>query len=292
MRGLRTPRVSERVQAKASLLDRRLDNDIGGPGATRGFRGSRWASALVTGCGGLMVAAMGGGSFIGDLQGDPIGIALVVVLLIVCLGVHEAAHAWVALKCGDSTARDMGRLTLNPLVHIDLFMTIILPTILIFTVGFPFGGAKPVPVDFHRLRRPWRDMSFVAFAGPLSNFLLAILFAVVWKLLIKYGIYNDASPLGERASDRLPRVIETTVLLNVILAVFNMVPIPPLDGSRIMAYLLPSSLRGGYLTLERFGLMIIFALIFLVPGFQTLLSRWMMVVIGIVNDIASLGGTW
>lgn len=244
-------------------------------------------------CAGTLAMALAPQQFVGRLQGDSIGIALVVVLLIVCLGVHEAAHAWMALKCGDSTARDLGRLTLNPIAHIDLFMTIILPTILLITIGFPFGGAKPVPVDFHRLRNPWRDMSLVAFAGPFSNFLLAILFTVLWKLLVTYGFYNDAadSPYARRA-DRLPTVIEATIYLNAVLAVFNMVPIPPLDGSRIMAWILPASLRPGYVALERFGLMIIVLLIWGVPGFQSYLHRWIAYVVVAVREISSLGGMW
>lgn len=233
------------------------------------------------------------GSLFGDLQGDWIGIALIIVLLIVCLGIHEAAHAWVAWKCGDTTARDLGRLTLNPIAHVDLFMTIILPAILISTRGFIFGGAKPVPVDFHRLRNPWRDMSLVAFAGPLSNFLLAILFAVARHFLIRTGFYNDAAATEfARQSDRLPSIMQAAVGFNVILAVFNMVPIPPLDGSRIMAYALPASLRPSYISLERFGLMIVMVLIFFVPGFQMLLGRWMYAVTQAVEWIATLGGAW
>lgn len=268
-------------------MDERLDNGPRPPG-------SRAAAVLPPLACGATLAALAPAPFLQNLSGDPLGIALVIVLLIVCLGVHEAAHAWVAWKCGDSTARDLGRLTLNPIAHVDLFMTIILPAILIYTTGFVFGGAKPVPVDFHRLRNPWRDMSLVAFAGPFSNFLLAILFAVVWKFLVQTGFYIDASPLeiDRLRADRLPQIIRTAVLFNVILAVFNMVPIPPLDGSRIMAWLLPSSLRPAYLQIERFGLMVIVLLIFFVPGFKVLLLRWMDGVMFVVEEIASLGGLW
>ena len=105
---------------------------------------------------------------------------LTMVLLVISLGIHEAAHAWVAWKCGDSTAKDLGRITLNPLVHIDPVRTILLPVLLYYSTGHAFGGAKPVPVNFHRLRHPWRDMSLVAFAGPASNFLQAIFFLTAW----------------------------------------------------------------------------------------------------------------
>lgn len=271
--------------------------DTGTPRDGRPERGGRLRTALSSlptlVLGGAFVAAAGPLPIVQGLGGDPLSIGLVIVLLIVCLGTHEAAHAWVALKCGDSTARDMGRLTLNPIAHIDLFMTIILPGMLLYMGMPPFGGAKPVPVDFHRLRNPWRDMSLVAFAGPFSNFLLAILFAVLWKFLVQTGWYNDAAgTVAGRKLDRLPVIIDTTVYFNVLLAIFNMVPVPPLDGSRIMAWLLPASLRPSYLQLERFGLMIVVLLIYFVPAFHTLLGRWMMVLMGIVKSIASLGGLW
>ena len=123
----------------------------------------------------------------------PIGIAFVITFLVISLGFHEAAHAWVALRCGDPTARDLGRITLNPIVHIDPFMTIILPVMLyVMSSGqFIFGGAKPVPVSYHRLRKPLRDMMFVALAGPITNFLLAIVFVLAWKAAV-YSGYRDS----------------------------------------------------------------------------------------------------
>jgi len=131
-----------------------------------------------------------------------------------------------------------------------------------------FGGAKPVPVNFHRLRHPWRDMSLVAIAGPASNLVLAVLFLVAYKFFITTGFYNGpAQSVDERASDLLPRVLGGAAATNVILAVFNMVPIPPLDGSRVMAWLLPESLRPSYVALERFGMLIVFGLLY-VPIFS------------------------
>jgi Zn-dependent protease len=207
---------------------------------------------------------------LGDV--DPVVLVLVVVLLIVSLGIHEAAHAWVALRCGDTTARDMGRLTVNPIAHIDPFMTIVLPIVTYMAIKIPFGGAKPVPVDFHRLRHPWRDMSLVALAGPASNLLLAVLFAFLWHVAVRTGFYVDAAPTwAGRRADRLPVVLEITVFLNLLLAVFNMIPLPPLDGSRVMAWLLPPALRPSYVALERFGLILVLALVVWVPG----VSRWM-----------------
>lgn len=180
---------------------------------------------------------------------SPLEIALAIGFLILSLGIHEAAHAWVAYMRGDSTAKDLGRLTLNPVVHIDPFMTILLPAILVMAGGPVFGGAKPVPVDYYRLKSPLRDMMLVAIAGPLTNFLLAILFSVVWKtLVIVVGMHPEALA---------PRVMEQAMVFNVILAIFNMIPVPPLDGSRVLAWLLPSGIRESYVSLERFGLLIV-----------------------------------
>jgi hypothetical protein len=122
---------------------------------------------------------------------------LVIALLVISLSVHEAAHGWVALQCGDTTARDLGRITLNPLPHLDLFMTIVLPTLCILSKAPVFGGARPVPVNFYNLRRPWRDMALVALAGPLSNFLLAVFFYLCVKLLV--DDFRSGAPGGRPA---------------------------------------------------------------------------------------------
>jgi Zn-dependent protease len=175
--------------------------------------------------------------------------------LIISLGIHEAAHAFVAWRCGDSTAKDLGRMTLDPIPHIDPFMTILLPAILFFTTGFMFGGAKPVPVNYHRLRNPLRDMMLVALAGPISNFLLAVLFLLISKLLVH--------TFGLGSNEIAVTVMYEAMRWNLLLAAFNMIPVPPLDGSRVMTFLLPQGLREGYASLERFGMLIIFGLFFL-----------------------------
>jgi Zn-dependent protease len=200
---------------------------------------------------------------------DPVEIVMFLVLLIISLSIHEVAHAWVALKCGDTTARDLGRITLNPLPHIDLFMTILLPAMLYLGGSrIMFGGAKPVPVNFHRLRHPWRDMSLVALAGPASNILLALFFIFAWKFFMRTGLYNGASPILQRDQDFLPTVLAGAAIANVGLAVFNLVPIPPLDGSRVMAWILPEGLRAGYVGLEWFGMLVVFGLLYLSPAFN------------------------
>ena len=222
-----------------------------------------------------------------------VSVALTVVLIVICLGIHEAAHAWVAWKCGDSTGKDLGRITLNPIPHIDPFMTIILPGIMLATTGFAFGGAKPVPVNFHRLRHPWRDMSLVALAGPLSNLVLALFFLIAWKFFITTGFYNDAAlTRSMRQEDLLPQVLESAVTFNLLLTVFNLVPIPPLDGSRVMAWLLPPSLREPYTSMESWGLLLVFALTFLSPGFSNfLLSAMHSLLLGL-EKLVSIGGLW
>ncbi len=210
-----------------------------------------------------------------------IQIALAIAFLILSLGVHEAAHAYVADRCGDGTAREEGRLTLNPMAHIDPFMTIALPLILFMTSGFIFGGARPVPVNPMRLRYPLRDMSFVALAGPISNLILALLFSVALKAMIYWG--------GMPTSALAPRVMEMALTFNIILAVFNMIPVPPLDGSRVMAYLLPSHMREPYVSLERFGLLIVVLLV-MTGSLGMILGATLGPMIDVVDMLT--GGRW
>ncbi len=203
-----------------------------------------------------------------SLEWTRLGLSL--ALLIVSLGLHEAAHAWAALRCGDPTGRDLGRISLNPIVHVDPMMTVVLPAVLYLTSGgrMIFGGAKPVPVNFHALRHPYRDMALVAFAGPFTNFLLVIVFALLHRVLVdRLGVW-PRSALGSQ-------VLDGAVDFNLLLAVFNLVPIPPLDGSRIMTWLLPQGLREPYQGLERIGLFLVVALVLFVPSFQIALLHAM-----------------
>ena len=186
---------------------------------------------------------------------NPLLMGLALGFLVLSLGIHEAAHAWVAYRCGDSTAKNMGRMTLNPIVHIDPFMTILLPAILFYTTGFIFGGAKPVPVNPFNLRHPLRDMMFVAAAGPATNVAIAVVLILVWKGLIHLG--------GWQPDVMLTHVVLWGAMLNVLLAVFNMVPIPGLDGSRVVAFFLPSGVREPYMAADRYMLFILIPLIVL-----------------------------
>lgn len=177
---------------------------------------------------------------------------------------HEAAHAYVAWICGDPTARLLGRVTLNPLPHIDRFGTIVLPILcLVSSLGLVFGYAKPVPVDFNRLRNPRRDMMLVAIAGPAANVLLLVISAILLHLAVLMPPW-----FAEWFSANLYR----SVLLNAILAVFNMIPVPPLDGGRIVTGLLPYSLAVRYAKLERFGILVVIGVLFLLPALASALS--------------------
>nr|MBU1328784.1 site-2 protease family protein [Candidatus Omnitrophota bacterium] len=166
--------------------------------------------------------------------------------------IHEYAHGWVAWKLGDSTARFMGRLTLNPLAHIDPIGTIFLPLILLVTHSpVLFGWAKPVPVDFFNLKNPKQGMIWVGLAGPVAN----ILFAIALSLLLKIPLLT--------VSYLAVSVIITAIMANLVLAVFNLLPIPPLDGSRVVMGLLPYSLSVEYAKIEPYGFIIIFALLWM-----------------------------
>ena len=213
------------------------------------------------------------------------GIALVIALVVISLGVHEAAHGWMALKCGDPTARDLGRISLNPIVHIDPFMTILLPVFLYLTMGMPFGGAKPVPVAFHNLRHPVRDMALVALAGPVSNLFLAALFLLAQQIVVYKLHLWDPNTLGDH-------VLALTVYVNLALATFNMIPIPPLDGSRVMTWLMPREFREPYNRIGSFGIMLVFAAVYLVPGFWVFVQEGILLLYRVIRTVVTLGGLW
>lgn len=184
---------------------------------------------------------------------DPVSIIVFIFILLFSVIFHEVAHGLMAEKLGDPTARYAGRLTLNPIPHIDLFGSILLPAFLLM-VGSPilFGAAKPVPVNYHNLRHFRRDMILVAAAGPLTNFVLAVVAALVFRF----------SPI---LSDFGAALLIQTVSLNLVLGIFNLIPIPPLDGSKILASLfgfLDRDWMYKMLELERFGFILIILFLF------------------------------
>jgi len=180
---------------------------------------------------------------------------VIVIPLLLAITLHEAAHAWVAFKLGDNTAKMLGRVSFNPVVHIDLFGTVILPLMMLMSgTGFLFGYAKPVPVNYNNLRKPRRDMVFVALAGPAANIILVIIAA---SLLHIVGFLPDL------AGRFLVDSIRFAIFINAILAAFNMLPIPPLDGGRVAVGLLPAAISRPLARLEPYGMFIIIGLILL-----------------------------
>lgn len=200
-------------------------------------------------------------------------IAIAILPTLFAIVVHEVAHGWVAKRHGDNTAYMLGRLTLNPLKHIDPVGTILVPLLMIAFLGFAFGWAKPVPIDWRNLRNPKRDMVLVAAAGPVSNLLMAI----GWGLVVKLASFLP----GSLNMIALPLIYMGMfgIFINVILMVFNLIPIPPLDGGRVAVGLLPPAAARGLSRLEPYGLLIIVALLatgllwqFIAPVIQIVMS--------------------
>ena len=205
-----------------------------------------------------------------DMEQQLIFIGIILVIVLASMILHELVHGLVAYWLGDTTARDNGRLSLNPFKHLDWFMSVLLPLMLAITGGPIFGGAKPVPIDGRRLK--WGEWGFalVAIAGPLTNLVLAFLAFLVWDF---FGVgWSDWGTL----------IISQVVLVNLGFAVFNMLPIPPLDGSRILYALAPESVRRGMMRIEQFGIIVVLMMVLL---FNNIFVQIMM---GAINGILSL----
>lgn len=185
-------------------------------------------------------------------------IAVYALPVLFAITLHEAAHAYAAKYFGDNTAYSQGRMSLNPLVHVDLWGTIVIPIVLFLTTGFVFGYAKPVPVEFGRLRNPKRDMAWVALAGPIANFIMAVMWLVFGALMVFLNV-------GEEFPTR---VAQAGIVTNLLIMAFNLLPIPPLDGGRVVTSMLPHSLAYKFARIEPYGFFIVLALVFLkVVGF-------------------------
>ena len=186
---------------------------------------------------------------------DPLAAAIGFGILLISLTIHEAAHAWTADRLGDPTARLLGRVSLNPLVHIDWIGTVLLPIIAAVSNLPLIGWAKPVPVDTRRLGHPRRDFMLVAAAGPISNLLQAIAWALVLRLVV-------AAPDGDAGY-----FLRQAVIINLLLMFFNLIPVPPLDGGNVLLGLLPPQLARTYGQLRQYGFLILYAL--MLSGFAS-----------------------
>lgn len=176
---------------------------------------------------------------------------------------HECAHGYIAFRLGDPTAHDMGRITFNPVPHIDPVMTVILPMLVYFSSGgqMIFGGAKPVPVNPLRFRRDItirKGMMLTALAGPASNFLLVLVFLAIFKALIAF-----TGGVSSPSLDVIAKIVNLGIFVNFFLMAFNLLPVPPLDGSKIVAYFLPQQHYNKYMTLNRYGFLLLILLLWL-----------------------------
>jgi Zn-dependent protease len=200
-----------------------------------------------------------------DLTSVVKDLLIAAIPILIAITFHEVAHGFVAYKYGDSTAKMMGRLTLNPIAHIDPVGTIIVPLMLfIFSKGtFIFGTAKPVPVNFYNLRHPRRDSALVSAAGPATNVIIAFLSILLLVLIYKISIvFTSSAFIGQKIIIPLNKMLQYSVSFNIFIAAFNLLPVPPLDGGRIVTSLLPAKHSYQFSKIEPYGILIVLVLWF------------------------------
>ena len=192
-------------------------------------------------------------------------LSIMLVPALMAITCHEVSHGFVANRLGDSTARLLGRLTLNPLKHLDIF-----GTLMVFVIGI--GWAKPVPVNFNNLRHPKRDMVWVAAAGPVTNFCLAVISAVLMRGLAAVGERVSDASVMQYLIDPLVLMLAFSVYINLLLAIFNLIPLPPLDGGRVAVGLLPLRQAAALARIEPYGMIIIIVLVFFTNLFSYIIA--------------------
>lgn len=192
---------------------------------------------------------------------DTVKILFQIIAFLFAISIHESAHAWTASRCGDDTARLLGRISLNPIRHIDPIGTVLLPLVAALTNVPLLGWAKPTPVNTLRLRHRVRDNMLVAAAGPISNFLVATVVVILLKILL---LSTGGDIAQESLLYPLSLLLEMALVINVILAVFNLLPIPPLDGSHVLEGLLPDSAREIYASIQQYSFIILLLVIWYV----------------------------
>ncbi|MBD8656657.1 site-2 protease family protein [Oxalobacteraceae sp. CFBP 13730] len=203
-------------------------------------------------------------------------IAVYALPVLFAITLHEAAHAYAAKYFGDNTAYSQGRMSLNPLVHVDIWGTIVIPIVMFLFSGFVFGYAKPVPVEFGRLRNPKRDMAWVALAGPLANFIMAVLWLILGVLLVFFQV-------GEEFPHK---VAQAGIITNLLIMAFNLLPIPPLDGGRVVTAMLPHRAAYAFARIEPYGFFIVLALVML-----KVVGYWLTPVMALGGYLVQLAAT-
>ncbi len=207
-------------------------------------------------------------------------LVIAAIPILIAITLHEAAHGFIANKLGDPTAKMMGRLTLNPIAHIDLFGTIIVP-IMLFVLSsgrFIFGSAKPVPINLYNLRKPRRDSALVAAAGPAANIIVAFL-SILLLILVNKIFSLIPSSVGGKILTPVSIMLQYSISFNIFIAAFNLLPVPPLDGGRIVTSLLPTKHAYQFSKIEPYGILIVLALWF------TGIARYIIAPIHVVIDL-------
>ena len=203
-------------------------------------------------------------------------IAVYALPVLFAITLHEAAHAYAAKYFGDNTAYSQGRMSLNPLVHIDIWGTIVIPVLMFLFTPFVFGYAKPVPVEFGRLRNPKRDMAWVSLAGPFANFVMAVLWLIMGVLLVFFQV-------GEEFPHKMA---QAGIFTNLLIMAFNLLPIPPLDGGRVVTAMLPHRAAYAFARIEPYGFFVVLALVML-----KVVGYWLTPVMALGGYLVQLAAT-